>query len=71
MVMGLGVVSQAPHGGVFVLFAMNGTFLGFLASVAVGAVISAFLVVLLKRFTAKRPEAVADATVDQGVSVTA
>ncbi len=24
MVMGLGVVSQAPHGGVFVLFAMNG-----------------------------------------------
>ncbi|MBF4629834.1 PTS sugar transporter subunit IIA [Clavibacter michiganensis subsp. phaseoli] len=71
MVMGLGVVSQAPHGGVFVLFAMNGTFLGFLASVAVGAVVSAFLVVLLKRFTAKRPEAVADATVDQGVPVAA
>ncbi|MCJ1710948.1 fructose-specific PTS transporter subunit EIIC [Clavibacter michiganensis subsp. phaseoli] len=71
MVMGLGVVSQAPHGGVFVLFAMNGTFLGFLASVAVGAVVSAFLVVLLKRFTAKRPESVADATVDQGVPVAA
>ena len=71
MVMGLGVVSQAPHGGVFVLFAMNGTFLGFLASVAVGTVISAFLVVLLKRFTTKRPEAVADATVDQGVPVAA
>ena len=71
MVMGLGVVSQAPHGGVFVLFAMNGTFLGFLASVAVGTVISAFLVVLLKRFTTKRPEAVADATVYQGVPVAA
>ena len=71
MVMGLGVVSQAPHGGVFVLFAMNGTFLGFLASVAVGTVISAFLVVVLKRFTTKRPEAVADATVDQGVPVAA
>ncbi|OUE18334.1 PTS system fructose-specific EIIABC component [Clavibacter michiganensis] len=71
MVMGLGVVSQAPHGGVFVLFAMNGTFLGFLASVAVGTVISAFLVVLLKRFTVKRPEAVADASVDQGVPVAA
>jgi PTS system fructose-specific IIC component len=71
MIMGLQVVSQAPHGGVFVLFAMNGTFLGFLASVAVGAVVSAFLVVLLKRFTAKRPEAVADATVDQGVPVAA
>ncbi|OUE29981.1 PTS system fructose-specific EIIABC component [Clavibacter michiganensis] len=72
MVMGLGVVSQAPHGGVFVLFAMNGTFLGFLASVAVGTVISAFLVVLLKRFTAKRPEAVAEAaSADQGVPVAA
>ncbi|MFT2706352.1 fructose-specific PTS transporter subunit EIIC [Clavibacter zhangzhiyongii] len=72
MVMGLGVVSQAPHGGVFVLFAMNGTFLGFLASVAVGTVISAFLVVLLKRFTAKRPEAVAPAaSADQGVPVPA
>ncbi|KZC96359.1 MULTISPECIES: fructose-specific PTS transporter subunit EIIC [Clavibacter] len=71
MVMGLGVVSQAPHGGVFVLFAMNGTFLGFLASVAVGTAVSAFLVVLLKRFTTKRPEAVADATVDQGVPVAA
>lgn len=71
MIMGLGVVSQAPHGGVFVLFAMNGSFLGFLASVAVGTVISAFLVVLLKRFTVKRPEAVADASVDQGVPVAA
>ncbi|MBT1635625.1 PTS fructose transporter subunit IIABC [Clavibacter michiganensis] len=71
MVMGLGVVSQAPHGGVFVLFAMNGTFLGFLASVAVGTVISAFLVVLLKRFTVKRPEAVSEASVDQGVPVAA
>ncbi|OUE24934.1 PTS fructose transporter subunit IIABC [Clavibacter michiganensis] len=71
MVMGLGVVSQAPHGGVFVLFAMNGTFLGFLASVAVGAVISAFLVVLLKRFTTKRPEAAATESVDQGVPVAA
>ncbi|WP_317232266.1 PTS fructose transporter subunit IIABC [Clavibacter capsici] len=72
MVMGLGVVSQAPHGGVFVLFAMNGTFLGFLASVAVGTVVSAFLVVLLKRFTTKRPEAAAAAvSVDQGVPVAA
>jgi PTS system fructose-specific IIC component len=71
MVMGLGVVSQAPHGGVFVLFAMNGTFLGFLASVAVGTVVSAFLVVLLKRFTAKRPEAAAVASADQGVPVAA
>jgi PTS system fructose-specific IIC component len=71
MVMGLGVVSQAPHGGVFVLFAMNGTFLGFLASVAVGTVVSAFLVVLLKRFTAKRPEEAADASVDQGIPVAA
>ncbi|MBM7410680.1 PTS system fructose-specific IIC component [Clavibacter michiganensis] len=71
MIMGLQVVSQAPHGGVFVLFAMNGTFLGFLASVAVGTVVTAFLVVLLKRFTTKRPEAVASAPVDQGVPVAA
>ncbi|RIJ57226.1 PTS fructose transporter subunit IIABC [Clavibacter phaseoli] len=71
MIMGLQVVSQAPHGGVFVLFAMNGTFLGFLASVAVGTVVTAFLVVLLKRFTTKRPEAAAVAPVDQGVPVAA
>ncbi|PPF56718.1 PTS lactose transporter subunit IIC [Clavibacter michiganensis] len=71
MIMGLDVVSQAPHGGIFVLFAMNGTFLGFLASVAVGAVVSAFLVVLLKRFTTKRPEAAAAQPVDQGVPVAA
>ncbi|MBM7388492.1 PTS system fructose-specific IIC component [Clavibacter michiganensis] len=71
MIMGLQVVSQAPHGGVFVLFAMNGTFLGFLASVAVGTVVTAFLVVLLKRLTTKRPEAAAVAPVDQGVPVAA
>ncbi len=65
MLMGFGVTSQAPHGGVFVFFAMN-NFPLFVLSVVVGAVISAGLVILLKAFArrsapvaAAQPEVVA------------
>lgn len=65
MLMGFGVTSQAPHGGVFVFFAMN-NFPLFLLSVVVGAVISAGLVIVLKAFArrsapvdAAQPEVVA------------
>jgi PTS system fructose-specific IIC component len=53
MVMGLGVTSQAPHGGIFVFFAIGG--IGwFILSILVGMVISALVVVALKRHGARR-----------------
>lgn len=50
--MGLSVTSQAPHGGVFVFFAID-SFLFFLLAIAVGTVISALLVLVLKIFVRK------------------
>ncbi|WP_159617273.1 PTS fructose transporter subunit IIABC [Arthrobacter zhaoguopingii] len=48
MVMGLGVTSQAPHGGFFVFFAIGGL-QWFILSILVGMVVSAVIVVALKR----------------------
>jgi len=59
--MALGVYSQAPHGGVFVFFAI-GNFGGFVLAIAVGAVVMALAVIALKRWVRKAPVA-ADATV--------
>ena len=53
--MAFGVTSQAPHGGVFVLFAI-GNILWFLLSIAIGAVITAVAVIGLKRI-GRRPSA--------------
>ena len=47
MTMAFSVTSQAPHGGVFVFFAID-SFLLFLLSVVVGTIISAVLVLALK-----------------------
>jgi PTS system fructose-specific IIC component len=52
MTMAFGVTSQAPHGGVFVFFAID-SFLLFLLSVVVGTIISALLVIALKTFVRK------------------
>jgi len=52
--MALGVTSQAPHGGLFVWFAI-GNFPGFLFAIAVGAVAMALAVIVLKRFVRKAP----------------
>jgi PTS system fructose-specific IIC component len=59
--MALGVYSQAPHGGVFVFFAI-GNFGGFVLSIVVGAVVMALAVIALKRWVRKAPVA-ADASV--------
>jgi PTS system fructose-specific IIC component len=48
------VTSRAPHGGVFVFFAIDNFWL-WLLSIAVGTIISAVLVVVLKRFARRRP----------------
>lgn len=53
--MGSGVLSQAPHGGVFVMFAMNGTWPMFFVAIAVGVLVSAALVIVLKRFVRRAP----------------
>ncbi|MCY7402820.1 MAG: fructose-specific PTS transporter subunit EIIC [Nocardioides sp.] len=45
--MGLGVGLRAPHGGIFVLFAVDGI-AGFLISLVAGVLLSAALVVILK-----------------------
>ena len=47
--MGLGVGSRAPHGGVFVLFAID-PWWGFLLAIIAGTAVSALTVVALKQF---------------------
>jgi PTS system fructose-specific IIC component len=57
--MATGVTSQAPHGGIFVFFAI-GNLLMFVVSIVIGAVITALAVIGLKRYAvgrAERPEA--------------
>ncbi|WP_411731275.1 fructose-specific PTS transporter subunit EIIC [Paeniglutamicibacter sp.] len=60
MIMGFHVLSQAPHGGIFVFFAMNNTWPMFLVSTIVGTIVSAILVIVLKKFVRKAvPQTVA------------
>ncbi|MFB2586424.1 PTS fructose transporter subunit IIABC [Herbiconiux liukaitaii] len=54
IVMGTGVTSQAPHGGIFVFFAIGNVGM-FIVAILAGMVVSAALVVLLKRFVRRRP----------------
>jgi PTS system fructose-specific IIC component len=57
------VQSLAPHGGVFVLFAIN-PWWGFLAAIAAGTIVTAFVVVALKKWARRQPvDAVAPAAV--------
>ncbi|MGA7147322.1 MAG: fructose-specific PTS transporter subunit EIIC [Microbacterium sp.] len=55
-----GVQSLAPHGGVFVLFAINPIW-GFLVALVAGVLVSGFLVVAFKRFIAPKELAEAEA----------
>lgn len=57
--MAFAVESLAPHGGIFVFFAISPIW-GFLVALAAGTLVSAFAIVILKRFTTKKtPAAVA------------
>ena len=62
--------SLAPHGGIFVLFAINPIW-GFLVALLAGIVVTAFLVVALKRFIAPKElqEAEAEAATATAVPV--
>lgn len=51
--MWFGVTSLAPHGGIFVLFAINPVW-GFLVALVAGTVVSALLLVVLKKYVGKR-----------------
>jgi PTS system fructose-specific IIC component len=51
--MGTGVTSRAPHGGIFVFFAIGNIWMFVLAIVA-GMVVSALVLVVLKRFVRRR-----------------
>ncbi|HEX5857552.1 MAG TPA: fructose-specific PTS transporter subunit EIIC [Microbacterium sp.] len=57
--MAFAVQSLAPHGGVFVLFAINPIW-GFLLALVAGVLVSAFLVVAFKRFIAPKELAAAE-----------
>ncbi len=52
--MAAGVTSQAPHGGIFVFFAI-GNLAMFIIAILAGTVVSALLVIVLKRFVRRRP----------------
>ncbi len=56
--MAMGVTSQAPHGGIFVFFAI-GNLLWFVIAILAGMVVSALAVIALKKWTRRAP--VADA----------
>ncbi|RLK49384.1 PTS fructose transporter subunit IIABC [Microbacterium telephonicum] len=64
--MAFAVNSKAPHGGVFVFFAIDNFWL-WLIAIAAGTVVSAFSVVLLKRFARRRGDA-SDIARPEGVS---
>ena len=52
--MAAGVTSQAPHGGIFVFFAI-GNLLWFVLAIVTGAVVGALVVIALKRWAHRRP----------------
>lgn len=52
--MGMGVTSQAPHGGIFVFFAI-GNLLWFVLAIIAGTVVGALVVIALKRWAHRRP----------------
>ena len=54
IIMAAGVTSQAPHGGIFVLFAI-GNIPMFVAAILVGTIITALIVIALKRLAVRRP----------------
>jgi fructose PTS system EIIBC or EIIC component len=60
--MATGVTSQAPHGGLFVFFAI-GNLLMFIVAIVVGTIISALAVVALKRYAVRKQAAAEPAAV--------
>lgn len=59
LVMATGVTSKAPHGGIFVFFAIGNVGM-FVLSIVIGTVISALAVIALKRYAIKKVTAEAN-----------
>ncbi|MBY4129098.1 PTS sugar transporter subunit IIA [Rhodococcus fascians] len=66
MIMAFNVTLSAPHGGIFVFFAI-GNLIWFIVSLAVGTIVSAFLVVSAKQFI-KSKNAPTDAELDPALA---
>lgn len=62
--MAWGVTSKAPHGGMFVFFAID-NFLLFALAIVIGTVVAAFTVVGLKRYVVRKPKVDANEAVLQ------
>ncbi len=60
--MAFGVQSLAPHGGIFVFFAINPIW-GFVIALAAGTVVSAFAVIALKRWVGRKELELAESAV--------
>lgn len=60
LIMSFQALSQAPHGGIFVFFAMDNTWPLFLLATLIGTVVSAALVIALKKFVRKAPSRAAE-----------
>lgn len=54
LTMAAGVTSQAPHGGIFVFFAI-GNLVMFVVAILAGTIVSAFAVLALKRWAVREP----------------
>lgn len=63
--MAIGVQSLAPHGGVFVFFAIN-PFWGFLVAIAAGTVVTALVVIALKKWVGRKELEQAEAPLNAG-----
>ena len=61
LTMAFAVESRAPHGGIFVFFAISPIW-GFLTALVAGVVVTALVVVGLKRFVAPKELASAEAS---------
>ncbi|EGD54024.1 PTS fructose transporter subunit IIABC [Gordonia neofelifaecis] len=61
--MAMSVQCRAPHGGVFVLFAMNGTWWKFLIAIVAGVIVSAVAVLAAKQYQPNAEKAPEPATV--------
>lgn len=66
--MGMGVTSQAPHGGIFVFFAI-GNLLWFVIAIIAGTVVGALVVIALKRWAHRRSVREEQAVGAPGVAV--
>jgi PTS system fructose-specific IIC component len=64
--MALAVQSLAPHGGVFVFFAIN-PFWGFLVAIAAGTVVTALVVIALKKWVGRKELEQAEAPLNTAV----